>query len=253
MSPEALALVPLDLLLGEVFRRCGLTVVAPMSAPMSAPTHRGHADIPMSAMSAVSTPELEQRRARWRRQKQAQRSRRTADMSTADKVVVNTRTTTTTVDMSTADTADADMSTRPHLPGLETAGPTPAPVPAPPDDLVRRKLRTGTIELLARQAVDRARAAGTVVVNPPGYQAAAQRAIGVDRADEITAGIEAALTRWVNPDAAHVVTCIDELARPAAGARVRRVEQPVDRPPLPPRHEVTAGLAAVRNALTRTA
>lgn len=247
MSGDVLAAVPLEVLLAEVFRRVGMFSIDGGCSSFST-SDEGHVREPgsavLSAPVSADTSDLERRREYWRRSKAAQRARRRAecpeDMSATRAVVVGSSSCKNNNNKTGDVSADRDM-----LPGLEDIGPAPDPAPAPPDDLVRRKLRTATAELLARRELDRQRTAGTAIHNEPGWLRKVAATIAVDQATQISAAIETALARWPNPDAAHVARLL------LAPTPTRRVEQPIDRTPPAPRHETLAGLEQIRNALRR--
>lgn len=237
-----LDLVPLEQLVAAVARRVGLRLVPMTSSPASDDTRV----IAQSSVIADDVTAVERRRARWRRSQAARRARLRAmtsdDAMTRASVVVYTK------NNNNSGVSDDRAMTDDRLPGLEQTGAAPDPTPAPPDDIRRRKLRTDTVDLLARQALDRAVTAGTAVHNPAGYVRATARTIAAQRASELDAAIETALGRWASPDAAHVVTVLLEREAPT---RARRIEQPVDRTPPAPPAETRAGLASVRAALHR--
>lgn len=143
----------------------------------------------------------------------------------------------------TADTAD-------QIPGLGHFGPTPEPAAPAPDDIARRRLRTGVAEILARAELERQRATKTIT-NPGGWLRAVAATIATDQADEISTAVETALTRWPNPTPTHVASLLATTPAPSGRRAIPHV--PVNLPaPQPPERSLEA-LAAARAALRKAA
>lgn len=236
----------LEELLDEIGRRVRGHARGQVPVRVSAPVSADRAD--------MSNPDTE-RRERWRRSKAEYRARRRAAMSadTADMSAVvvvqdlQQQQTTVSADMS-ATRLSAD-----RIPGLEHTGPAPAPAPAPagPDDIGRRRLRTGVAEILARAELHRQRTAGRTIENEPGWLRTVAATIGTDRAEQINTAVETALTRWPNPTPAHVAELV--LAATPATGRTARQHVPVNLPAPQPPEQSLAALAGARAALRRAA